>query len=114
LYAALGCKGLRYRRFSKQPKRSITPSKSYLARALPTTSIEVDDERYDAKQIRALYENENYPLARKWGAEHSDDHPLTRALREAAQGMAYANEVANTTIANPTAATPHHVGFQAS
>jgi hypothetical protein len=35
------------------------------AEALPTTSIEVDDERYDAKQIRALYENENYPLARK-------------------------------------------------
>jgi len=31
----------------------------------PTTSIEVDHARYDAGQIRALYENDDYPLARK-------------------------------------------------
>jgi hypothetical protein len=33
--------------------------------ALSAISIEVDEERYDAKQIRALYENDGYPLARK-------------------------------------------------
>jgi hypothetical protein len=32
---------------------------------LPTASIEVDDQRYDARQIRALYQSDGYPLARK-------------------------------------------------
>jgi hypothetical protein len=33
--------------------------------ALPTVSIEVDDQRYDARQIRALYQSDKYPLVRK-------------------------------------------------
>jgi hypothetical protein len=31
---------------------------------LAGSSIEVKDQRYDAAQIRALYESERYPLSR--------------------------------------------------
>jgi len=34
-------------------------------KVLSGTSLEVNDERYNATQIRALYENQRYPFARK-------------------------------------------------
>jgi hypothetical protein len=65
LFAAHGRAGLRYRRFSKAAEAIRYAVEKLPGEALPTISIEVDDERYDAKQIRALYENDGYPLARK-------------------------------------------------
>lgn len=65
LYAAHGRKGLRYRRFSKAAEAIQYAVEKLPGEALPATSIEVDRERYDAEQIRALYENDSYPLARK-------------------------------------------------
>ena len=57
--------GPEVRRFSKAAEAIRSAVEKLPGEALPTTSIEVDDERYDAKQIRALYENDGYPLARK-------------------------------------------------
>jgi hypothetical protein len=65
LYAAHGRAGLRYRRFSKAAEAVRYAVEKLPDGALRTTSIEVDDERYDAKQIRALYEDDGYPFARK-------------------------------------------------
>jgi hypothetical protein len=65
LFAAHGRKGLRYRRFSKAADAIQYAVEKLPGVALPTTSIEVDHERYDARQIRALYDNGSYPLARK-------------------------------------------------
>ena len=53
------------RRFSKAAEAIRYAVEKLPGKALPATSIEVDDERYDAGQIRALYENDGYPLARK-------------------------------------------------
>jgi hypothetical protein len=65
LFAAHGLKGLRYRRFSKAADAIRYAVEKLPGEALPTTSIEVHHARYDAGQIRALYENDDYPLARK-------------------------------------------------
>jgi hypothetical protein len=65
LFAAHGRAGLRYRRFSKAAEAIQYAVEKLPGGALLATSIEVDDERYDAKQIRALYESDGYPLARK-------------------------------------------------
>ena len=65
LFAAHGRAGLRYRRFSKAAEAIQYAVEKLPRGALLASSIEVDDERYDAKQIRALYESDGYPLARK-------------------------------------------------
>jgi hypothetical protein len=65
LFAAHGRKGLRYRRFSKAAEAIQYAVEKLPGVALPTTSIEVDHERYDSRQIRALYYDVSYPLARK-------------------------------------------------
>jgi hypothetical protein len=65
LFAAHGRVGLRYRRFSNAAEAIRYAVERLPGEARLTTSIEVDDERFDAKQIRALYENDGYPLARK-------------------------------------------------
>ena len=65
LFAAHGRAGLRYRRFSRAAEAIRYAVEKLPGEALPATSIEVEHERYDAKQIRALYENDGYPLARK-------------------------------------------------
>jgi hypothetical protein len=65
LFAAHGRKGLRYRRFSKATEAIQYAVEKLPVVALPTTSIEVDHERYDSRQIRALYYDVSYPLARK-------------------------------------------------
>jgi hypothetical protein len=65
LFAAHGRVGLRYRRFSKAAEAIRYAVERLPGDALPATSIEVDNECYDAGQIRAFYENDGYPLARK-------------------------------------------------
>ena len=65
LFSAKGSSGLRYRRFP-QAAEAI----GYAIEKLPPevfygTSLEVNRERYNAAQIRALYESERYPLTRK-------------------------------------------------
>ena len=56
---------MRYRRFLKAAEAIPYAVEKLPGEALLVTSIEVDDERYDAGQIRVLYENDGYPLARK-------------------------------------------------
>jgi hypothetical protein len=53
LFAAHGRAGLRYRRFSKAAEAIQYSVEKLPGAALPTVSIEVDDQRYDARQIRA-------------------------------------------------------------
>jgi hypothetical protein len=65
LFAAHGRVGLRYRRFSKAAEAIRYAVEKLPGEALRVASIEVDDERYDARQSRALYEDDGYPLARK-------------------------------------------------
>jgi Arc/MetJ-type ribon-helix-helix transcriptional regulator len=65
LFATHGRAGLRYRRFSKAAEAIRYAVEKLPGEALHATSIEVDQQRYDSQQIRALYENEGYPLARK-------------------------------------------------
>jgi hypothetical protein len=65
LFAAHGRAGLRYRRFSKSAEAIRYAVETLSAAALSTASIEVDDHRYRASEIRVLYDSERYPLARK-------------------------------------------------
>jgi hypothetical protein len=64
LFAAQGRSGLRYRRFAQAAEAIRYAIEKLPAKALTSTSIEVNDERYNAAQIRALYESERYPLTR--------------------------------------------------
>jgi len=64
LFAAKGRSGLRYRRFA-----GAAEAIRYAVEELPTkvflgASLEVNGERYNAAEIRALYESERYPLCR--------------------------------------------------
>ena len=45
-------------------KQSDTPSKSFRTKS-SGLSLHVNDDHYNAMQIRALYESERYPLSRK-------------------------------------------------
>ena len=65
LFAAKGHSGLRYRRFPQAAEAiryaiERLPHKVFLG-----TSLEVNDERYNAAQIQALYESDRYPLTRR-------------------------------------------------
>src|SRR5258705_4316706 len=53
LFAAHGRRGLRYRRFSKAAEAIRYAVEKQPGEALPATSIEVENERYDSGQIRA-------------------------------------------------------------
>ena len=64
LYAAHGRSGLRYRRFTRAAEAIRYAIEKLPPKVLLGTSLEVNAERYDASQIRALYESERYPLAR--------------------------------------------------
>ena len=65
LFAAHGRAGLRYRRFSKAAEAIQYAVEKLPGAALPTVSMEVDNKRYDAVQICALYESDRYPFTRK-------------------------------------------------
>jgi len=65
LFAARGGGGLRYQRFPNAAEAIRYAVEKVPGRLLGATSIEVGDTRYNAKQIRALYESEGFPFSRK-------------------------------------------------
>jgi len=65
LFVAKGRSGLRYRRFPKAAEAIRYAIEKLPPKVLSGTSLEVNDERYNATQIRTLYESERYPLTRK-------------------------------------------------
>jgi hypothetical protein len=64
LFAAQGRSGLRYRRFARAAEAIRYAIEKLPAEVLTTTSLEVRDARYNATQIRTLYNSERFPLAR--------------------------------------------------
>jgi hypothetical protein len=64
LFAAQGRSGLRYRRFPRAAEAIRYAIEKLPPTVLSATSIEVREKRYDAMQIRALYDSLRYPLAR--------------------------------------------------
>jgi hypothetical protein len=65
LFASHGRSGLRYRRFSRSADAIRYAVEKLPAAALSAASLEVDDHRYGAAEIRALYQSDLYPLARE-------------------------------------------------
>jgi cold shock CspA family protein len=64
LFATQGRSGLRYRRFAQAAEAIRYAIEKLPPKVLSGTSLEVNDERYDATQIRALYDSQHYPLTR--------------------------------------------------
>jgi hypothetical protein len=65
LFAAQGRRGFRYRRFFNAGEAIRYAIEKLPANLLPGTRLEVEKRQYDGKQIRSLYESEDYPLTRK-------------------------------------------------
>ena len=65
LFAGQGRSGLRYRRFAQAAEAIRYAIEKLSPKVLSGTSFEVNDERYNATQIRALYESQRYPFVRK-------------------------------------------------
>jgi len=65
LFAAEGRSGLRYRRFAHAAEAIGYAIEKLSDKVLAGLSLHVNDEHYNAMQIRALYESERYPLSRK-------------------------------------------------
>ena len=65
LFATHGRSGLRYRRFAQAPEAIRYAIEKLPPKVFSGTSLEVNDERYNATQIRTLYESERYLLTRK-------------------------------------------------
>ena len=57
LFAAKGRSGLRYRRFPNAAEAIRYAIEKLPPKVLSGTSLEVNDERYNATQIRTLYES---------------------------------------------------------
>ena len=66
LFAAKGRSGLRYRRFPQAAEAIRYAIEKLPPRVFLGTSLEVNRQRYNAEQIRALYESYRYPLTRKY------------------------------------------------
>jgi len=66
LFAAKSRSGSRYRRFPYAAQAIRYAIEKLPPKVFSGTSLEVNDERYNAAQIRALYESECYPLTRKY------------------------------------------------
>ena len=64
LFAARGHPGFRYQRFDQAAEAIRYAIEKLPPKVLAGSSIEVKDHRYNAAQIRALYESERYPLSR--------------------------------------------------
>jgi len=64
LFSAKGRSGLRYRRFPHAAEAIKYAIEKLPPRVFSGTSLEVNRERYNAEQIRALYESQRYPLTR--------------------------------------------------
>ena len=65
LFAAQGRSGLRYRRFAQAAEATRYAIEKLPPKVLSGTSLEVNDERYNATQIQAFYESQHYPLTCK-------------------------------------------------
>jgi hypothetical protein len=65
LFSAQGRSGVRYQRFAQAAEAIKYAIENLPAKVLAGTSLEVNDERYNGEQIRALYDSERYPLSRK-------------------------------------------------
>jgi hypothetical protein len=65
LFAAQGRSGLRYRRFPRAAEAIRYAIEKLPADLLLASRLEVEEQRYDGQQIRALYESDSYPLPRK-------------------------------------------------
>jgi hypothetical protein len=63
-YAAQGRSGLRYRRFSRAAEAIRYAVEKRPANLLTGSRLEVEEQAYNGQQIRALYEDEAYPLQR--------------------------------------------------
>jgi len=64
LFITAGRSGLRYRRFDRAADAIHFAIEKLSAKVLSSARIEVEDQQYDAKQIRTLYDSERYPLPR--------------------------------------------------
>jgi hypothetical protein len=64
LFSAKGRSGLRYRRFPQAAEAIRYAIEKLSPKVFSGTSLEVNHERYNAEQIRTLYESERYPLTR--------------------------------------------------
>jgi hypothetical protein len=64
LFAARGHSGVRYQRFDQAAESIRHAIEKLPPKVLAGSSIEVKDRRYNAAQIRELYESERYPLSR--------------------------------------------------
>jgi hypothetical protein len=64
LFSAKGPSGLRYRRFPHAAEAIKYAIEKLPPRLFLGTSLEVNRERYNAEQIRTLYESDRYPLIR--------------------------------------------------
>jgi hypothetical protein len=61
LFTAQGRPGFRYQRFAQAAEAIRYAIEKLSPKVLAGSSLEVKDERYNAKQIRALYESARYP-----------------------------------------------------
>src|SRR6516162_1058244 len=64
LFALQARSGIRYQRFAQAAEAIRHAIEKLPPKVLAGSSIEVNDRRYNAAQIRALYESERYPLSR--------------------------------------------------
>jgi hypothetical protein len=64
LYVGAGRSGLRYRRFASAADAIRFAVEKLPAASLSSSRLEVEERHYDAKQIRALYDSDSYPLPR--------------------------------------------------
>jgi len=65
LFTAQGRPGFRYQRFAQAAEAIRYAIEKLPPEVLTGSSLEVKDQRYNAAQIRALYESARYPLTRK-------------------------------------------------
>jgi hypothetical protein len=63
LFAARGRSGLRYRRFLRAADAIRYAVEKLPSDVLSSARLEVEQKRYDAPQIRALYDSANFPPA---------------------------------------------------
>ena len=64
LFISAGRSGLRYRRFASAADEIRFAIEKLPANALSSARLDVEDQQYDGKQIRALYDSDRYPLTR--------------------------------------------------
>jgi Arc/MetJ-type ribon-helix-helix transcriptional regulator len=64
LFVAAGRSGLRYRRFASAADAIRFAVERLPAATLSSSRLEVEERQYDAKQTRALYDSDSYPLQR--------------------------------------------------